>query len=83
MSGKRKLSVTGTGAIFKYWGFENKPCHISYATMSSGPLPSNTRTFLMLLHFRIELRIDFHHATVIGFGALIPVALHILHMVPP
>lgn len=37
----------------------------------------------MLLHFRIELRIDFHHATVIGFGAIIPVALHILHMVPP
>lgn len=65
MSGKRKLAVNGTGAIFKYRDFENKPCDISYATMSSGPLPSNTRTFLMLLHFSIELRIDSHHATVI------------------
>lgn len=82
VSGKRKLSVNGTGTIFKYQSFGNKPCDISYTTTSSGPLPSNTRMFLMLLRFCRELHIDSRHATVLCFGAVIPVALHILHVVP-
>lgn len=54
VKGKRKLSVRETGGIFKYLGFENKLCGISYTIKYS---TFHIGMLLLHLHFCITAKL--------------------------